>query len=72
MPLTQIPRSCVGAVGFPLIAGGIALPPGTARAQLNPQGLLKQVLPGATGDGAVAGERACQRQALLAERWCTG
>ena len=68
MTLPLFSRSCAGAAGFVLLAGGLALLPGTALAQLNPQELLKQVLPGATGggdtgDGAAAGERACQRYA---------
>ena len=54
------------AAALVLLAAGLLLAPGTARAQLNPQELLKQVLPGAgqdTGDAAAAGERACQRYA---------
>jgi len=49
-----------------LLAVGLLLAPGAAQAQLNPQELLKQVLPGAgqdQGDAAAAGERACQRYA---------
>jgi hypothetical protein len=53
-----------------LLAAGLLLAPGdTARAQLNPQDLLKQVLPGGgnqdqgSGDSESAGERACQRYA---------
>jgi hypothetical protein len=49
-----------------LLAVGILLAPSAARAQFNPQDLLKQVLPGAgqgSGDAAAAGERACQRYA---------
>ena len=57
-----------GAAGLVLLAAGLLLAPGAARAQLNPQELLKQVLPGAgqdqdPGDAAAAGERACQRYA---------
>ena len=56
-----------------LLAVGILLAPSAARAQFNPQDLLKQVLPGAgqdrggagqdRGDAASAGERACRRYA---------
>ena len=52
-----------------LLAAGLLLAPGAARAQLNPQDLLKQVLPGGgnqdqgSSDSESAGERACQRYA---------
>lgn len=56
--------------GLFLLAGGILLiSEGVAQAQLNPQDLLKQVLPGATQgsqdsrDSVTSGERACQRYA---------
>lgn len=48
------------AAGFLLAAGG------TAHAQLDPQKLLNQVLPGVTqdgGDSTASGERACERYA---------
>jgi hypothetical protein len=74
--LTETTRMTMTAPDFPfrpagaalaLLAAGLLLAPGgAARAQLNPQELLKQVLPGATqdtGDAAAAGERACQRYA---------
>ena len=58
-------RPCASALV--LLAVGILLAPSAARAQFNPQDLLKQVLPGAgqqdRGDAASAGERACQRYA---------
>ncbi len=58
-------RPCASALV--LLAVGILLTPSAARAQFNPQDLLKQVLPGAgqqdRGDAASAGERACQRYA---------
>jgi hypothetical protein len=55
-----------GATGLALLAAGVLLAPGAAQAQLNPQELLKQVIPGASqdsGDAAAEGERACQRYA---------
>ena len=59
---------CPGTPGFILLAAGMFLATSSsAQAQLDPQELLKQVLPGATGgdagDVADAGERACQRYA---------
>ena len=54
------------AAALVLLAAGLLLAPGATQAQLNPQELLKQVLPGAgqdQGDAAAAGERACQRYA---------
>ena len=59
-------RRCPCASALVLLAVGILLAPSAARAQFNPQDLLKQVLPGAgqdRGDAASAGERACQRYA---------
>jgi len=73
--LTETTRMTMTAPYFPfrpagaalvLLAAGLLLAPGAARAQLNPQELLKQVLPGAgqdQGDAAAAGEQACQRYA---------
>ena len=75
--LTETTRMTMTAPYFPfrpagaalvLLAAGLLLAPGAAQAQLNPQELLKQVLPGAgqdqdPGDAAAAGERACQRYA---------
>ena len=55
-----IPGRLLLAAGMLLAAGG------TAQAQLNPQELLKQVLPGATQDSedsTASGERACERYA---------
>ena len=49
-----------------LTAGMLLAAGGAAQAQLNPQELLKQVLPGASqdsDDSAASGERACQRYA---------
>jgi hypothetical protein len=49
-----------------LAAGMLLAAGGAAQAQLNPQELLKQVLPGASqdsDDSAASGERACQRYA---------
>ena len=57
-------RPCASALV--LLAVDILLAPSAARAQFNPQELLKQVLPGAgqdPGDAATAGERACRRYA---------
>jgi hypothetical protein len=65
-------RMAIPALGFCrrpwaaalLIAAGILLVPPPAEAQLNPQELLKQVLPGAEqdqGDAAASGEQACER-----------
>ncbi|HVI37238.1 MAG TPA: hypothetical protein VM684_13490, partial [Gaiellales bacterium] len=68
MSVSILRRSCLGAASFLLLMGGGLLAAGSARAQLNPQDLLKQVLPGATqdkgsGDSDSSGERACQRYA---------
>ncbi len=71
MTTTASPRfpSRPGAAGLILLAAGLLLAPGAARAQLDPQELLKQVLPGGggetqdRGDAAAAGERACERHA---------
>ena len=71
MTTTASPRfpSRPGAAGLILLAAGLLLAPGAARAQLDPQELLKQVLPGGggeaqdPGDAAAAGERACERHA---------
>jgi hypothetical protein len=69
MRVSLLRRSCLGAAGFLLLTGGGLLAAGSARAQLNPQDLLKQVLPGGatqdqgSGDSDSAGERACQRYA---------
>lgn len=49
-----------------VVAAAFCLAPDGARAQLNPEELLKQVLPGATQgttENAAAGEFACQRYA---------
>ena len=64
-------RPCASALV--LLAVSILLAPSAARAQFNPQDLLKQVLPGAgqdrggagqdRGGAASAGERACRRYA---------
>ena len=61
-------RPCrFSSTGPLLLAAGMLLAAGdAAQAQLNPQELLKQVLPGATqdsDDSAASGERACQRYA---------
>lgn len=72
MTTTASPRfpSRPGAAGLILLAAGLLLAPSAARAQLDPQELLKQVLPGGGGgeaqdggDAADAGERACERHA---------
>jgi hypothetical protein len=66
MTAPDFPFRPAGAALALLAAGLLLAPGGAARAQLNPQELLKQVLPGATqdtGDAAAAGERACQRYA---------
>jgi hypothetical protein len=72
MTATASPRfpSRPGAAGLILLAAGLLLAPSAARAQLDPQELLKQVLPGGgggeardPGDAAAAGERACERHA---------
>jgi hypothetical protein len=75
MTTTASPRfpSRPGAAGLILLAAGLLLAPGAARAQLDPQELLKQVLPGGgggsggevqdLGEAAAAGERACERRA---------
>jgi hypothetical protein len=64
-------RGSLAALPAALLAAGLLLAPGAARAQLDPQELLKQVLPGGGGGGeaqdlgeaAAAGERACERHA---------
>ena len=65
IPATRLCR--FGATGRLLLAAGMLLAAGgTAQAQLNPQELLKQVLPGATQgseDNTASGERACERYA---------
>jgi hypothetical protein len=58
----------IGAAGLCLLAASLLPADAGAQAQLNPQELLKQVLPGAnqdsgSGDSEAAGERACQRYA---------
>jgi len=69
MSISILRRSCLGAASFLLLLGGGLLAAGSAQAQLNPQDLLKQVLPGGatqdqgSGDSDSAGERACQRYA---------
>jgi hypothetical protein len=66
MTAPDFPFRPAGAALALLAAGLLLAPGGAARAQLNPQELLKQVLPGATqdtGDAAAVGERACQRYA---------
>jgi hypothetical protein len=68
MTIASLGAHCRNAAAPALLAAGMLL--GSvcvAQAQLNPQELLKQVLPGAsggdTGDDDAAGERACQRYA---------
>ena len=61
-------RPCRFSTTGPLLlaAGMLLAAGGAAQAQLNPQELLKQVLPGASqdsDDSAASGERACQRYA---------
>jgi hypothetical protein len=62
-------RGSLAALPAALLASGLLLAPGAARAQLDPQELLKQVLPGGggeaqdLGEAAAAGERACERHA---------
>ena len=68
MTIASLGAHCRNAAAPVLLAAGMLM--GSvcvAQAQLNPQELLKQVLPGAsggdTGDDDAAGERACQRYA---------
>jgi hypothetical protein len=69
MTAPDFPFRPAGAALALLAAGLLLAPGGAARAQLNPQELLKQVLPGGgnqdqgSGDSESAGERACQRYA---------
>ena len=64
-------RGSLAALPAVLLASGLLLAPGAARAQLDPQELRTQVRPGGGGGGeaqdlgeaAAAGERACERHA---------
>ena len=67
--LTSRPRGLQASRPWLLAAGVLLAGGGAAQAQLNPQDILKQVLPGASQDkgsgdrGDDASERACQRYA---------
>lgn len=68
MIISALRLSCRASTPGPLLlaAGILLVASGGAQAQLNPQELLKQVLPGATQDSedsTASGERACQRYA---------
>ena len=68
MTICTLRSCCSQATGPLLLAVAVLLASGAAQAQLNPQELLKQVLPGTSegsdsSDSDAASERACQRYA---------